>query len=145
MICRLVSLLFRLLLHSFIPFFLLLLGIITWIFGISLFSWDLWRTYWLESIWSHLLHCISRGFEFLLRFTSTSSSSVLFIVSKFGHFNITFRVIGLASYLILTFSFVSSSWYIWTFSAIQSHLKWPFWSYLKYFCFPLLFLIILLF
>ncbi len=83
------------------------------------------------------------GFKPLLRFTSASSWSSS-IVLRFGLFRIALDIIGLASYLILTFSSVLSSWYIWIFSAMQSLLKCPFWSHLKYLYSPLSFLMALL-
>ena len=83
-------------------------------------------------------------FESFLRFTSASFSESSSIVSRFSHFSIAFSVIGFAFCLIFTFSSVSSSWYIWTFSAMQSLLKCPFWPYLKHLCFPLSFLLTLL-
>src|SRR6266498_1784356 len=83
------------------------------------------------------------GFEPLLRFTSASSSSS-FIVSRFGFFRIVLGIIGFASCLIFTFSSIISSWYIWTFSAMQSLLKCPFCPHLKHLYSLLSFLIALL-
>src|SRR6266545_3923083 len=61
----------------------------------------------------------------------------------FGFFRIALGVIGLAFCLMLTFSSASSSWYIWTFSAMQSLLKCPFYLHLKHLCSPLSFLVAL--
>src|SRR6266498_5235800 len=83
------------------------------------------------------------GFEPLLRFTSASFRSSS-IVLRFGFFRIALGVIGFASCLIFTFSFTSSSWYIWTFSAMQSLLKCPFCPHLKHLYSSLLFLMALL-
>src|SRR6266540_2150602 len=83
------------------------------------------------------------GFKPLLRFTS-ASSGFSSIVSRFGFFRIALGVIGFASCLIFTFSSTSFSWYIWTFSAMQSLLKCPFCPHLKHLCSPLSFLVVLL-
>src|SRR6266498_353594 len=83
------------------------------------------------------------GFEPLLRFTSASSGSSS-IVSRVGLFRIALDVIGFTSCLIFTFSSASSSWYIWTFSAMQSLLKCLFCPHLKHLYSPLSFLVALL-
>src|SRR6266540_4393693 len=83
------------------------------------------------------------GFDPFLRFTSASFSSS-FIVSRFGFFRIVLGVIGFASCLMFTFSSVVSSWYMWTFSIMQSLLKCPLCPHQKHLCSPLSFLVALL-
>src|SRR6266542_242582 len=65
------------------------------------------------------------------------------MVLRFGLFRIALDIISFASCLIFTFSSTSSSWYIWTFSVMQSLLKCPFCLHLKHLCSPLSFLVAL--
>src|SRR6266508_6305800 len=66
------------------------------------------------------------------------------MVSRFGFFKIALGIIGFASRLIFTFSSASFSWYMWTFSAMQSLLKCPFCPHLKHLYSSLSFLVVLL-
>src|SRR6266540_1471050 len=66
------------------------------------------------------------------------------MVLRFGLFRIALGITDFTSCLIFMFSSASFSWYIWTFSTMQSLLKCPFCPHLKHLCSSLSFLVALL-